>query len=368
MIVDCHHHIFENWATPCGHPSDAVHKKYLQRMLAPIAATTLRARDGAPADTAPLSRNGDLSWGGLEDVNLRAGRFGRVEFTAGGEDFFIQFMPVGMQKMEAPPELAMAQMVYAGVDHAILQSGGGYGVVNDLNGLARRRWPERFTGLVNVDEALAAEPENLAGIERAYRDLGLAGIHYDVEGFARHGYAWEMDDGRMDPLWETLDSLGMVVCLELGCGASNDAAGHVDLVGRLAGLMDRFPALRWHLVMGPPVKLFGRGGCWDLPDELAGVYRRENLVVEVMFPISMGAVWDYPYVEAQALIRDFRDRFGAEKMVWGSDMPNVERYCTYRQCLDYVRRYCDFLTGREMDLVLGGNAARFYGITASAAS
>ena len=49
-------------------------------------------------------------------------------------------------------------------------------------------------------------------------------------------------------------------------------------------------------------------------------------------------------------------------MMWGSDMPNVERFCTYRQSLDYVRRYCEFLIGHEMDLILGGNAARLYGL------
>jgi predicted TIM-barrel fold metal-dependent hydrolase len=73
-------------------------------------------------------------------------------------------------------------------------------------------------------------------------------------------------------------------------------------------------------------------------------------------------VWDYPYPEAQALLRSMRDLFGAEKLVWGSDMPNVERFCTYRQSLDYVRRYCDFLPGGEKDLILGGNAARLIGM------
>ena len=28
-------------------------------------------------------------------------------------------------------------------------------------------------------------------------------------------------------------------------------------------------------------------------------------------------------------------------------MPNVERFCTYRQCVDYVRRYCPFLSSTE---------------------
>ena len=80
--------------------------------------------------------------------------------------------------------------------------------------------------------------------------------------------------------------------------------------------------------------------------------------IEVMFPITWGGVWDYPYPEAQALIRGMRDRFGAGKLVWGSDMPNVERFCTYRQ----MRRLRSQATApssppHEKDAILGDNVA-----------
>ncbi|HTU00758.1 MAG TPA: amidohydrolase family protein, partial [Candidatus Sulfotelmatobacter sp.] len=94
-------------------------------------------------------------------------------------------------------------------------------------------------------------------------------------------------------------------------------------------------------------------------------YGRENLQIELMFPITWGGVWDYPYPEAQALIRDLRDRYGASKLVWGSDMPNVERFCTYRQCLDYVRKHCTFLSATELDRILGGNIAELFSIRSS---
>jgi predicted TIM-barrel fold metal-dependent hydrolase len=120
--------------------------------------------------------------------------------------------------------------------------------------------------------------------------------------------------------------------------------------------------MRWLLVMGPPVQFFARHGTWQFPDEVAKTYGHENLQIEIMFPITWGGSWDYPYAEAQALIKDLRDRYGARKLVWGSDMPNVERFCTYRQCLEYVRRHCDFLTAREKELVLGDNVADLCGI------
>ncbi len=82
-----------------------------------------------------------------------------------------------------------------------------------------------------------------------------------------------------------------------------------------------------------------------------------------MFPITWGGVWEYPFVEAQELIRGMRDLFGASKLVWGSDMPNVERFCTYRQCVDYVRAHSRFLTAAEKDAVLGGNVAALFALT-----
>ncbi len=41
-------------------------------------------------------------------------------------------------------------------------------------------------------------------------------------------------------------------------------------------------------------------------------------------------------------------------------MPNVLRYCTYRQSLDYLRRYAGFLSEDDRGLILGGNLARLF--------
>jgi hypothetical protein len=47
-------------------------------------------------------------------------------------------------------------------------------------------------------------------------------------------------------------------------------------------------------------------------------------------------------------------------MLWGSDMPNVERSCTYRQTLTYLTRHCSFITAADLDLIVGGNANELY--------
>ena len=51
-------------------------------------------------------------------------------------------------------------------------------------------------------------------------------------------------------------------------------------------------------------------GRYAFPEELLAVYRHEPLVLEVMFPITYGGIWDYPYPEAQALIESLREADG----------------------------------------------------------
>jgi predicted TIM-barrel fold metal-dependent hydrolase len=361
MIVDCHAHVFENWHGACGHASVDIHLKYIQKNVTRPAAKTFRRRDGTPAGAAMLFREGDNTWAGLEDVNFRVGRFGRLEFTRDGEDYAIQYMPVGMQTIEAPPEFMLAQMTYAGVDHIILQAGGGYGAMNDFNAATQKKYPAKFTGLLNIDEAIADRPEVLGEVDRAHRVLGLKGVYYSHD-FSRHGYARNLDHATFAPFWEKLAGYALPVFVELSATPNYDRASYIANLLALERVMQRHRALRFVMVMGPPVAHFVRDGRWEFPPEVLAAYKRDNLLIEIMFPITWGGIWDYPYPEAQALIRHMRELFGAAKLVWGSDMPNVERFCTYRQCLDYVRRYCTFFSGGEMDAVLGGTMAEMFGL------
>lgn len=361
MIIDCHAHVFEHWQGACGHPSAAIHLKYLQKVVTRPAARAYRARDGKEIKPTMLFRQGDNTWAGLTDVNFRVGRFGQLAFTYEGEDYYVQYMPVGMQEMVCSPEFMVAQMVEAGVDHCILQAGGGYGAMNNYNAFAQNAHPGHFTGLLNVDEAMADRPENMAEVDRAVNQLGLKGLYYAHE-MSRHGYARNVDHADFAPFWDKIAGYKLPVLIELSSTPNYDKASYMGNLLALDRLLQRHRHHRFLFVMGPSVGHFAPKGKWDIPDEAMAVFRRDNLQMEIMFPITWGGVWDYPYPEAQELIRGMRDMFGAAKLLWGSDMPNVERFCTYRQCVDYVRRHCTFLSAKEKELILGDNAAELLGI------
>ncbi len=364
MIIDCHAHVFQHWADPCGHESRAIHLKCMQKVQTRTAARVFRARDGKDVSGAVLFRDGDNGWSGLKDVNFRPGNYGRLDFTLDGEDYHSQYMPVGMQQIVAPPELMLAQMAYARVDHCVLQTGWGYGAMNDYNAFAQNQYSAKFTALLNVDEARAHTDAALREFDRAHAALGLRGVYFAFDGFARYGFDTAFNDPRIDAFWSKVAAAKLPVFIEVTAIPDYTEACYIANLVRLHDLMRRYRDIEWVLVMGPPVGYFGRTGRWELPDEVLAAYRHETLLIEIMFPITWGGVWDYPYPEAQALIRDMRDKFGAERLVWGSDMPNVERFCTYTQCVDYVRRHCGFLSASEKDAVLGGNIDRLLGIGA----
>jgi predicted TIM-barrel fold metal-dependent hydrolase len=163
-------------------------------------------------------------------------------------------------------------------------------------------------------------------------------------------------------MWDKIERNNLVLCAEISSGPSYDEKGYAAHLTALGRVLERFPRIKTHLAMGIPAQFYGKGDRWEIPDAVNAVYKRDNFLIEIMFPITWGGRWDYPYKEAWPLIRDLRERFGAEKLIWGSDMPNVERFCTYQQSLDYVVRYCDFLNTSEMEKILGRNCMALYGI------
>lgn len=60
MIIDCHGHVFQRWADLCGHESQEVHRKYIQKNVTRPSAKVRRARDGVPADAKDLFLGGTI--------------------------------------------------------------------------------------------------------------------------------------------------------------------------------------------------------------------------------------------------------------------------------------------------------------------
>jgi hypothetical protein len=90
---------------------------------------------------------------------------------------------------------------------------------------------------------------------------------------------------------------------------------------------------------------------------------REQFTIELLYPIQWARTHEYPFPELRPAVECLYRRTGAERLVWGSDMPNVERNCTYRQSLEYLRILADgWLSAADLDRILGLNALRLFEI------
>jgi predicted TIM-barrel fold metal-dependent hydrolase len=356
LVVDAHAHVLPHLGGPAGFTTAAEHLLYAQRAMHTHRAQPVRrARDHAIVTEPTLWDPNDASPAGRRDVGFRAGRHGRFEWRHGGEDLYLQFMPPSLQTMDASPDFMVTLMDYAGIDVAVLQNDHIYGSLNEYFADAVAAHPGRFVGLAQVEEPLAYQDAQIRRLHDAVSRLGMRGLYFTTATFFMTGYTTYYDDPEFTPFWDAVASLGLPVFFTLS-GAS-PIGDFSEELRRLLGWHERYPGVRTVLVHGlPDAQFMDEGGRLRATDTLRSLVASFPVHAEILFPIKWGGRWDYPYPRAQDLIPQYLDLFGPERLVWGSDMPNVERYCTYRQSLTYMTDHAPGVDAATMERLLGLNA------------
>jgi hypothetical protein len=151
----------------------------------------------------------------------------------------------------------------------------------------------------------------------------------------------------------------LVVYWSLSGGPVSDVDRYVDQLRRVAIVHSRHPTLKGVIVGGAPNRLL------DSPDTsslLAPLLDHDSIYLEMVYPVYVGLEEDYPFPSALDAVRGLYDRLGPRRLVWGSDLPNVERHCTYRQSLPYLTTHARFLPPEDLSLITGGNLARLFDV------
>lgn len=312
-----------------------------------------RVSDGAEAAAADLlARSGP-------GEGFRLGEHGRVEWVAAGERYYRQYLPPLMAAMVMPAEHLVALMDDAGVATAVLQNDLNYGRLNREIADAVRRFPGRFIGLAQVDEGRGWQPKQLAEARRAADD-GLRGLYFKLEGLASTGFREDPFGSRYEPLWATAAELGWPVYWDIAPQPSPSPSAYRDLLRRWAAWLDAHPALRCVLPNGLTAAFLQEGGRFRIPDWLAAALLQHEVLVELSLPIRWGGQYDYPFVEVRPILDEHYQRLGAARLVWGSDVPNVARFCTYRQTVTHMTRHWPGVPEPDLALVMGGNLRRLF--------
>ena len=372
MIYDGHAYCFTDQRGDGGYADAAQFRRHIQLAIAHHLQPVWRSRDRAPADSRGLI---DLSkpWGfeSLKEADFRPTRYGRFEWTVDGEDYVKQYMPPSVVNMEYTAEMLVAEMDYAGVDWAMLHRTPTFDIGNDFVADCVRRFPGRLQGLAHVEEWLVqSEPDaSIRKLERAVNELGLSGLQFLPDHLTMYGQKPEWDAPGFRPFWDGVAAMNIPLFMtpsfmSLGSGVGSTTEAYLEELRVLRSFMERYPDMKLVLTHGFGWRTFQQGDTLSVPDEVfdAAPVDNPNFSLQLLFAIFFGGDWDYPMPQVRPTLEKLVERIGVDRLMWGTDVPMVMRFYTYRQSLEFLRLNLDFLSQAEVDLVLGGNMARFMGI------
>ncbi len=228
---------------------------------------------------------------------------------------------------------AIADMDAAGIDRASIHPVMWDPDSNELAVEAVQAHPGRFAimGWFYLDR-----PESRGLIDTWIQRPGMKGLRFYFS--QPHEQSWATD-GTMDWLWPAAERLGIPVSL---------AASHfLPTVGEIA---ERHPGLKLIVDhMGVPRASTGPSAYRNLPQLLA-LAKHPNVAVKATGQAGY-AEDGYPFPGIHEPLRKVFDAFGPRRMFWGTDITRMS--CTWRQCVTLFTEELPWLTGTDLDLVMG---------------
>ncbi|MCL0099633.1 amidohydrolase [Dehalococcoidia bacterium] len=370
MIIDSHVYTFLSMDDPRGYGSGVEHVARVQASHAGHHQPAIRLSDLTRSESSVLNPENEHDWDRLPDVNFRLDKdVGRVVWTVDEEDYTKHYFPPNLRNLEFSVHSLIGEMDYAGVDVALIHTDPM--LVRDSSYLSEclALYPNRLRSMAPVDEwrILSDIDTVINETTTAIVDHGLNAIKFNTPLVAGH-QSWA--DIEYKPFWDAVTDLEVPVFFTLGTGQGKrqngpsleERDGYLEELSTLTRWMDRYPDAVCSLTHGFPWRVFLDGDRIALPDNLWAPFENKKLSLEVCFPVRLGDIFDYPYEEVWETLEQMVLRIGADNLLWGTDMPFQNRFCTYQQSRKWIESYCKFLSDAELASVMGNTAGRILGI------
>ena len=165
------------------------------------------------------------------------------------------------------------------------------------------------------------------------------------------------------PFWDGVAELGIPVFFSLKPRRAPESESYAAELETMVRWAKRYPDVPVVMTHGLQWRSYMTEDSLEIPDDVFVPFDHPNLHLQFLFPIALGASLGLSRCRRRgAAIEKCARIIGAERLMWGTDMPIVMRFWTYRQCIDQIRRHSDFLSERERDMILGGTVARLLGV------
>jgi len=240
---------------------------------------------------------------------------------------------------DASAEMLLELMRANGVDKTVIIQVIHYRWDNRYLADVLKQYPQYFQGVARVNPESPAAPDDLA---RLVEEQGFRGVRISPGGDARSDW---IRGPLMPPLWKRCDSLKVPMTV----------LAPVTRMPDVAPLIEKFPGLTVvidHMADSP----------LDRPQEL------DKLLALEQYPkvfVKVSHTWSlskqpYPYRDSQAQVKRLYDRFGPQRLMWGTDWPLVEGHCGYAKALALVRDEMAFLNEEDKSWMLSRTIERVW--------
>jgi predicted TIM-barrel fold metal-dependent hydrolase len=236
----------------------------------------------------------------------------------------------------------LREMEAAGVARAVIVPPSWEGDRNDLALEAARLHPDRFAvmGRPPLDRA---DP---MALDRWREQRGMLGIRVTTAG---EGARELFTDPHRDWLWAAAERNRLPAMVSV--------PGLLPAIDRIA---ERHPGLRLvidHLALARHGK--DDAAFADLPDLLA-LARRPNVAAKAS-ALPRYSSESYPYPKLHPHLRRVFEAFGPQRFFWGTDLTGIP--CTYRQAITLFTEELPWLTGDDLECVMGRALCAWLGWT-----
>jgi predicted TIM-barrel fold metal-dependent hydrolase len=235
----------------------------------------------------------------------------------------------------------LTEMAAAGVDAAVIHPPSWDPNSNAVAIDAARAHPDKFAILGHFP---LDRPESRVLIDTWKTQPGMLGLRFAL--VRPEQQTWH-EDGTMDWLWPAAEQAGLPVAL---------LAGRFLPVFR--GIAERHPGLKLIIDHLGLVRRTKDAAAFATLPELIALAKLPNVAIKATGAPSCSSE-PYPYRNIHDGLRRIYDAYGPRRFFWGTDITRMP--CSYRQCVTMFTEELPWLTGRDMELVMGQGFADWIG-------
>jgi predicted TIM-barrel fold metal-dependent hydrolase len=205
-----------------------------------------------------------------------------------------------------------------------------------------KAYPGTFGGVA------LADPDD-PGVSKTMRSLAKKGIRgFRVRATRERSAGWPESQG-MNRMWEIGAEAGLFLC----CLADPDG---LPIIRNMCEAHPETPVAIDHCAR---IGMSGTIEPSDL-DDLLRLAEFPAVHVKTSAFYALGKK-EAPYDDLAPMIRQLRDAFGAERLMWGTDCPHqTQKGHTYADSIALIRDRLDFLSDTEKEWMLRGTAEKVF--------